>query len=552
MHCDDGGFNDSETFGGTKTAKATENKNEYEITLSVPGETVEAMYNEVVIMVDGSYSQDDNFDKLRETIADLADRLLVNGGNIRVTLMGFGISPKIVASITDRDEIENMVSSIQVGGLYYGKSGTNCEEALKFVDRYISSKTDINDAVVLFVSDGMENMSLNPYYMDFISMTTSKANSYIPYAAYIAVVTQRKIALKTGFLLPTTREFPGFEELCTAFDNAYAADSSSEETILAINALTDAVLEADDEGRAWLQALWDDIFGGSFSSELHTCVDFEHALFEYINYIDSTYGTNYLTEWIYNGSIVGFYDAFYVLLSLKNDYKVVKDVHDGVVGFNQLDSNEKVSSIWLVAFKDSGNNIGSWIRSTGGRITSDKAVFLESDDFVNAMDNLVAEVESTIIETSYGNPVVVDPMSIYVDFQPQSLGVYLNESLIWSYVDGWADGSDNPSPVQLDQEDGKYKITWTVTNEKLRITDHYSLKYNVTIKDEYADEEGDYPLNGITTVSYDGQQPIEIEVPIIKFKPSQPDTYVEGVTPFVITSISSLVAMMYCAKKKED
>lgn len=83
---------------GTKTAELTDRDgNEYKVTVQVPGGDGVKQHDEVIVMVDGSYSMDSEWESMKAGIMEIGNTVLDGTGNTQLTLMTFGISYNIVA-----------------------------------------------------------------------------------------------------------------------------------------------------------------------------------------------------------------------------------------------------------------------------------------------------------------------------------------------------------------------------------------------------------------------------------------------------------------------
>ena len=75
-----------------KTVAETEDgSRKYRITVTVPGEDKENPYDEILIMVDGSYSLDQEWPYAKAGILEIGGMVLNGKNNVRLTLMAFGM-----------------------------------------------------------------------------------------------------------------------------------------------------------------------------------------------------------------------------------------------------------------------------------------------------------------------------------------------------------------------------------------------------------------------------------------------------------------------------
>lgn len=120
-------------------------------------------YNEIIVMVDASSSQGQNFAELKSTLRAVGQKILGENGNTKLTLMGFGVAPKLAFSVNSLAELENVLSTVSQSDLYYGRSATNCESAFTFIQSYINNSPDLAKAYIFFSSDGETNMDEEEY-----------------------------------------------------------------------------------------------------------------------------------------------------------------------------------------------------------------------------------------------------------------------------------------------------------------------------------------------------------------------------------------------------
>ena len=148
---------------GKKTATQLVVPGQYEITVSVPGAVQTEKYSEVIVMVDASSSQGSNLEKLKTMLVDLAQEILHGDKSVWLTLMGYGMGPKLVGSFYDADMLEAWIADITQADLRQGVSATNCEGALNFINDYINKSENLENTFVIFTSDGKTNMDETTY-----------------------------------------------------------------------------------------------------------------------------------------------------------------------------------------------------------------------------------------------------------------------------------------------------------------------------------------------------------------------------------------------------
>lgn len=515
----DKGISGFEDIMGSKTAEKT-GEGTYTVTLSIPGvdyETETTLYNEIILMIDASISQADEIPNLRNTIKSIGNAVLTEDGKTHLTLMGFGLSPQKVMTITTPEELEAAdIDSLSASDLLYGVSATNCEAALRFIDSYINDSDGLNEAVVVFTSDGQTNFDETPWpYSDWKDHTEwgpgrkTNNDSALIGAAKEGLEIQRLAVLDGAPFLDATvsyinENYPGL---------SFGTDTESLDLIEA------AILE---DPISWMELIWKDayeVYGATYSPDtLLSASEFEHLYFSYVHehlpeeysidtntadfldvflvpiinscdYIEeqSTYtGDNYLTE--------------YHLRNYRVGGKVCVDDEYGVrsaAAATALCSNEKVKTLYLIGYP------GRYIYKTGEQdspafhwmnpdsdqthVESQKARFVLGGSFNSALIELEEEVNETIVNTPVNRPVVTDPISRWCTLDESSIEVRSGDDVIWSAKEGWLiDEEDRPfdgDPVSVenDPETGLPVITWNVKDDALVITDRYSIRYDVVM-----------------------------------------------------------------------
>ena len=160
--------------GATKTSEKIEGTR-YQVEVSVPGKDGDNRHDEVILMVDGSYSLDGEWPAMKEAINTIAETVLNGSGNTKLTLMAFGMGDNVV--IQDADEaskVANVLGSLP-GSLLYGRSSTNCEAGFTGVAKYIANHDDtLKDVHVIYISDGNINTDETPRAFDANWQTWTK------------------------------------------------------------------------------------------------------------------------------------------------------------------------------------------------------------------------------------------------------------------------------------------------------------------------------------------------------------------------------------------
>ncbi|MBO5745125.1 MAG: VWA domain-containing protein, partial [Clostridia bacterium] len=152
---------------GSKFAEKIE-KDRYGVSVNVPGGDGDNKHDEVIVMVDGSYSMDEEWEDMKKAIVAIGESVLDGTGVTQLTLMSFGISPNVVLEhVKTVEELERTLPT-KPGGLLYGRSATNCDGAFEGITNYIDEHDEtLKDTFVIFLSDGGAN--LNSEKVDWIA-----------------------------------------------------------------------------------------------------------------------------------------------------------------------------------------------------------------------------------------------------------------------------------------------------------------------------------------------------------------------------------------------
>ena len=143
---------------GKTYALLDRDENLYRVDLQVPGAEIE-LHDEIIVMVDGSYSTDDDWvTSVRPSLLEIGKTVLDGTGRTTMTLMTFGIGDNIVLeSAKTFAELDERLPDLP-GGLLYGRSSTNCEAGFNGIERYVNSKADeLDNVYVIYITDGEAN-----------------------------------------------------------------------------------------------------------------------------------------------------------------------------------------------------------------------------------------------------------------------------------------------------------------------------------------------------------------------------------------------------------
>ncbi len=474
----------------SKTSKDLGNL-QYEIRLKVPGVDGSNIHDEVILMVDGSYSGDAEWPAMKEAIIKIGEYVLNGNGNTQLTLMAFGMGDnEVLVHVKTVDELKAKLGNLP-GYLLYGRSSTNCEAGFTGVANYIARHdSTLNDTYVIYISDGGVNMDETP--RDFYN-----------WKSYAKLRPAETIIANT------------FELECEAIDKdgrnrseAFVEIFGAEGDILSIaKAATPELLDA------YNQAVWEYVYA---YSNLTPGTEYPVSVAEraFVKY-DKEHNT-YIQD--------NFYYAIYRGLSYPDRFARAK------TAARSLAANNKVKSLYIV----DNNTETAWMREAGG------------ENFISAgsISNIVSSMEgalSNLAKTPYNDVVITDYMSKWVNLDTATLKITDTKSgkVLWTSADGWLVSEGRPTaaenPVVIEtvaaenyaaggpEVEGNisgdiYKLTWYVKDGALLRNENYRLTYTVNVDTEEAGFVWDtaYDANGATTVEYtdEGGTPQKDNIPV--------------------------------------
>ena len=473
--------------------------NRFEIEISVPGEDGEECHDEVILMVDGSYSMDNEWPAMKEAITTIGKTVLNGSGNTQLTLMAFGMGDnEVLVHVKDADELAAALGELP-GTLLYGRSSTNCEAGFTGVAEYIKNHDEtLNEVNVIFISDGNVNMDETPrdFYFNWKTYTKFGAK-----------------AVAQEALCGTINEGKMPEAYYNVFGNRF--DGMNNDQII------EAVMNTipDEELLSFADQVWAEVYAysGLIPGIEYPVSDAERAFVKY-DKENGTYIQNLFYYTTYKSAYVTYGDRW----------------TRTPAAANALAAMDEVAAMYVVDY----DSYSSWM-DTG--ITNEKSTFIQSNGIAGLCDALQGAL-TNLAKTPFNDVYVTDYMSKWVNIDQSTLKIIDNTTgeTIWSAADGWKIDENRPTeknpPVAVelvDQNDyaegGEdvmgnisgdiYKLTWYVKDGAMLRSDTYSLKYEVTV--DTAEENFQYgtdlPANGNTDLHYkdsDGNEHSkEIEVP---------------------------------------
>lgn len=464
-----------------KTAELlNRNENRYEVKVKVPGEDAKNKHDEVIMMVDGSYSGDDEWPQMKETIIEVAKAVLNGNGNTQLTLMAFGMGDNMVIDhVKDVDTISTFLGNLP-GSLLYGRSSTNCEAGFTGVEEYIDQHDDtLNKANVIFISDAEINTDETPY-----NFYNWKENTWLKYSPEDIV---------KGTL----------EGECDAIINGGKDKSQAYIDVFGEETDPSTVLSGMTEEQAfsWSDAVWKDVYEFSdLDSTKEYPVSTVERAFVYYDKENNTYVQDVF---------------YYALVGRGYPNKYTRTPAAAI----QLAANAKVEHLYNV----DTNRPTDWMQN---KVTAENSTFIESNGISGLIESLNGVI-TDLSKTPYNDVVITDYMSKWINLDPDTVKIVDNVTgeTIYSVKDGWLINENRPTsqevPVVIEKVDAAdyangssnvegningdiYKLTWYVKDGALLRSENYSLVYEVNVD---VDEEGfvygtDYPANGNTNMNY--------------------------------------------------
>ncbi len=499
---------------GIKTDKETTG-NDYEVKIEVPGDgDAVKIHDEVILIIDGSYSMDEEWEDMKANIVEIGKKVLGGAGRTQMTVISFGMDDNIVVEgIKTVDELKAMLPALP-GGLLYGRSSTNCEVGFTGALNYIQSKQDeLAKVDVIFISDGGVNTDETPRAFD---------TNWQKFSTCFGALTVVKDGICGAY--DKGVDIPAMAVFGSRFDGM-----SKDEIIAAV--VGGSVPE--EELLAFGDKVWADVYAysGLTPGKEYPISVVERAFVKY-DKDKGTYVQNIFYYSTYNSKYVTYGDMY----------------NRSVAAAEDLAASSLVDELYLLQYDNHGR--GWWVKDI-----EDGKNYYKAENVAGLLDN-VGPMLTELSNTNYKDVVITDYMSKWVLLHTDSIRI-VNDTTgktIWSIKDGWAADAEKPTtaepPVTVEKVDPAdyaaggtdvegnkngdiYKITWHVKDDCLLRTDNYSLRYAVTVdvKEEGLELGKEYPANGNTDVQYiDGEgntHKYPIDVPNVTV-PAYTVTYING------------------------
>ena len=467
-----------------KTSEVIDENGRFKVEIQVPGGDGKEYHDEVIIMVDGSYSTDDDWSTTRSAILEIGKTVLEGSGNTLLTVMTFGMGDNVVVQhVASVSELDATLTQLP-GGLLYGRSSTNCEAGFTGIAEYIGNHDGtLNEVHVVYITDGEINTDETEYV--FYNWTEN---------------TWLKKDLQTLIRWALSEECGLYANGQTKLSNAYTTVFGNI-IYTAEDVMTEGVI-SDEDTKAWADQVWADVYSYSEmqAESAYAVSDAERAFVKY----DKENGTH-VQEMFY-----------YALWGRSYPDRFTRTPDAGL----ELAVNEKVAHLYMV----DSNKATSWMSDLVN--TAENITFYEAGSVSNLLTALEG-VLTNLAYTPYNDVVVTDYMSKWVNLDASTIKVVDNNIgvTIWTNADGWLISENRPTsqekPVVVEEvpfdkyaeggsnvvgnENGTiYKLTWYVKDGAMLRNHNYSLIYEVDVDTKETGFKYDtyYPANGNTTIDY--------------------------------------------------
>lgn len=468
---------------------------QHRIELKVPGQDGDNRHDEVILMVDGSYSLDNEWPQMKKTIMEIGKTILNGNGNTQLTLMAFGMGDnEVLTHVKDVLVLEKRLGELP-GTLLYGRSSTNCEAGFSGVIEYINNHDEtLNNVYVVYISDGNINTDETPHL--FYNWRNNPWLRYTPSTIIGANLESEIYHIMNGGV-PS-------KAFTTVFGN--------------LDNVMDALTKSTEDARnAWANLAWDLVYeeAGLDKNKEYPVSDVERAFVSY----DKNNGT-YLQDLFY-----------YALIGRKYPDMWVRTPEAGT----RLADMEQVKELYMVDY----DGYSSWM-DTG--INSDKSTFIKASG-INGLLSALEGVLVNLSSTPYNDVVITDYMSKWVNLDIDSFKIVDDTTgeIIYTVSDGWLISEEerpvkNDNPIVIEKVNSKdyalggnevlgntngdiYKVTWYVKDGAMLRSENYHLEYTVVMdtKEQNFEYNKNYKTNGNTSITYkdelNNKKTEEISVP---------------------------------------
>lgn len=531
----------------------------FEITFAAPGMKTEK-YNEIIVMIDASGSQVKNFDSVKDTIRKVGESVLNDNGSMRVTVMTFGISGTTLFTASTQDELIEKLNDTTNNDFKRELTATNCEASFVHLQDYINNSPNLEDAYIIYTTDGETNMS-----EEAVDWTKWRDND----SWHWQKRTDEKVVVdimdrECQFILKGSEPTAPTKEIFGDIIKQYKDDKP--EMVKQLKAATytydntTKTYTVTEEGNAWFDLGWKQAYEGYGLTwgKAYSMGTVEKAFLKYD-------GKDKVWHYSFGFACLNWLNNSIDHHSVNTDthtstatYKSFTKGNRAAAECNRLAGMDKVEKVYLIGMNGNGGTCykTSWMNASSenkanntAKVFADheKIKFIDGDTAINGVLAEIGTLGQQLSVTEYNDVEVTDYMSKWVLLDTKSVAIWDGDEKIYGYneetgqYEWYIDESEQPTeeePVTIEEvkpseyaeggpevvgnTSGKvYKLTWKVTDDTLKTSDEYSMTYDV--KADQAEEgfkpDVSYLANGKTVVTYvdtEGTSQVEaIEVPVV-------------------------------------
>ena len=499
----------NDTLSALKEATKIDNKTgEYEINIKLPGYENEKIsgYN-IIIVMDGSYSTDNTWQKMRASVISMVNNVLPENDpemNFnKVALISFGVDYHINIPLTnDKKVFENILPTERGGYLLRpGRSATNTEAGLKGAREYIESisKTtlakDKEHTYVIYLTDGGVNLTEAPF--NYYNYLINNSRNY---------QISRSILIETLVKLDESDETVTYDEILSSMINELKEKyQDKENNIITVRNIFDKYGTNSETITNFLNEKIKDFF---ISSGYDIEREYPAGEFERM-FVNKQYITG-------NNSLrADLLDIIYLALDACKERRnngVSRTIAEG----NRL---KEYATIYTIGYNANSENAKNILDPTYGNNTKENHY---SSSYSYANENNINEKLNSLIKDitkiNYKNIKIIDYTSKWVTPLDSNNDGIFDEKDITVTNNGILTNNITVKVEKLTKEEIEllndpelinntnndiYRITWTINNY-LHSWDNYKLTYKVKVDTMEKDfiSEKQYPANGNIDLTY--------------------------------------------------
>ncbi len=499
----------NDTLAALKEATKIDNKTgEYEINIKLPGYENEKIsgYN-IIIVMDGSYSTDNTWQKMRASVISMVNNVLPENDpemNFnKVALISFGVDYHINIPLTNDKKVFENIFPTERGGylLRPGRSATNTEVGLKGAREYIESlsKTalakDKEHTYVIYLTDGGVNLTEAPF--NYYNYLINNSRNY---------QISRSILVETLVKLDESDETVTYDEILSSMINELKEKyQDKENNIITVRNIFDKYGTNSETITNFLNEKIKDFF---VSSGYNIEKEYPAGEFERM-FVNKQYITG-------NNSLrADLLDIIYLALDAckeRGNNGISRTIAEG----NRL---KEYATIYTIGYNANSENAKNILDPTYGNNTKENHY---SSSYSYANENNINEKLNSLIKDitkiNYKNIKIIDYTSKWVTPLDSNNDGIFDEKDITVTNNGILTNNITVKVEKLTKEEIEllndpelinntnndiYRITWTINNY-LRSWDNYKLTYKVKVDTMEKDfiSEKQYPANGNIDLTY--------------------------------------------------